>query len=162
AIMAGSNVAAQRGILIRDGVALEKAGRITGVAFDKTGTLTFGKPSVAKAWTTAVPALAPTADLAAALARHSLHPISQAIAKTSSVDLDFTDWREVHGAGVEGRLVQGPKSKVQSREREKAGEHGEVDDAEVSRLGSLRWLKESGVDLGAGETFIKEWVGQGA
>ena len=42
AIMAGSNAAAQRGILIRDGVALEKAGRVTAVLFDKTGTLDVG------------------------------------------------------------------------------------------------------------------------
>src|SRR5579871_1630617 len=47
AIMAGSNAAARRGILIRDGVALEKAGNITAVIFDKTGTLTVGKPEVA-------------------------------------------------------------------------------------------------------------------
>ncbi len=46
AIMAGSNAAAQRGILIRDGVALEKAGLVTAVLFDKTGTLTAGKPEV--------------------------------------------------------------------------------------------------------------------
>jgi Cu+-exporting ATPase len=42
AIMAGSNAAAQRGILIRDGAALEKAGEVTAVIFDKTGTLTVG------------------------------------------------------------------------------------------------------------------------
>ena len=47
AIMASANAAARRGILIRDGVALEKAGKITAVLFDKTGTLTFGKPEVA-------------------------------------------------------------------------------------------------------------------
>src|SRR5438445_439139 len=46
AIMAGANAAARRGILIRDGVALEKAGNITAVLFDKTGTLTEGKPKV--------------------------------------------------------------------------------------------------------------------
>ena len=50
AIMAGSNAAAQRGILIRDGVALEKAGRVTAVLFDKTGTLTVGKPEVVQVW----------------------------------------------------------------------------------------------------------------
>ena len=44
--MAGANAAAQRGILIRDGVALEKAGKVTVVIFDKTGTLTVGKPIV--------------------------------------------------------------------------------------------------------------------
>src|SRR5438093_2557149 len=42
AIMAGANIAAQRGILIRDGAALEKSGGITAVVFDKTGTLTHG------------------------------------------------------------------------------------------------------------------------
>jgi Cu+-exporting ATPase len=31
-----------------------------------------------------------------------------------------------------------------------------------ARLGSLRWLKESGVDLAAGEKFIAEWSQQGA
>jgi Cu+-exporting ATPase len=48
AIMAGSNAAARRGILIRDGVALEKAGRVTAVLFDKTGTLTAGNPNSLK------------------------------------------------------------------------------------------------------------------
>ena len=47
AIMAAANAAARRGILIRDGVALERAGQVTAVIFDKTGTLTFGKPEVA-------------------------------------------------------------------------------------------------------------------
>src|SRR5207247_533310 len=48
AIMAGSNAAARRGILIRDAVALETAGTITAVLLDKTGTLTIGKPEVVK------------------------------------------------------------------------------------------------------------------
>ncbi|HEV2453777.1 MAG TPA: HAD-IC family P-type ATPase, partial [Verrucomicrobiae bacterium] len=47
AIMASANAAARRGILIRDGVALEKAGSITILVLDKTGTLTFGRPEVA-------------------------------------------------------------------------------------------------------------------
>jgi Cu+-exporting ATPase len=147
AIMAGSNAAAQRGILIRDGVALEKAGRITGVVFDKTGTLTLGKPGVVKTWESGAVLTSTTVlDLAAALAQHSLHPISQAIAKLSTADLDFSDWREVHGAGVEGRRVQSP----------------EAENAKMGRLGSLRWLKESGVDLAPGEPFIKEWSAHGA
>ena len=45
AIMASANAAARRGILIRDGVALEKAGTITAILFDKTGTLTGGQNS---------------------------------------------------------------------------------------------------------------------
>src|SRR5205807_4330569 len=48
AIMAASNAASRRGILIRDGLALEKAGNVTAVLFDKTGTITAGKPEVAE------------------------------------------------------------------------------------------------------------------
>jgi Cu+-exporting ATPase len=46
AIMAGTGVAARRGVLIKDAQALELAQRATVIAFDKTGTLTEGKPSV--------------------------------------------------------------------------------------------------------------------
>lgn len=79
AIMAGTNAAARRGILIRDGVALEKAGRVTAVVFDKTGTLTTGKPVVVQTWKSEQ-----DISIVAALARHSTHPIGQAIAKTST------------------------------------------------------------------------------
>src|SRR5207237_1223548 len=79
AIMAGANAAAQRGILIRDGEALEKSGAITTILFDKTGTLTEGKLTVAAF----VPFTnAPNiGQLAASLAAPSRHPLSQAVAK---------------------------------------------------------------------------------
>ncbi len=97
AIMAGANAAARRGILIRDGVALEKAGKITAVIFDKTGTLTMGKPEVAAVGAPstgsasfdslqvrAEPVLGAPFALAATLARNSTHPTSQAITKLYS------------------------------------------------------------------------------
>ena len=162
AIMASANAAARRGILIRDGVALEKAGKITAVIFDKTGTLTVGKPEVvAIGAPVSDPARfemidlragsetgAPNAQIAAALARNSTHPISQAIARLSDQAVNLKDWQEIRGAGVEANIqhstfnIQHPMGKA--------------------RLGSLRWLKESGVDLAAGEKFIAEWSQQGA
>jgi Cu+-exporting ATPase len=82
AIMAGANAAARRGILIRDGTALEKSGHITAIAFDKTGTLTTGVLTVA-----AIQELETLGEagwtlqrLAAALAAGSNHPLSRAIA----------------------------------------------------------------------------------
>jgi Cu+-exporting ATPase len=153
AIMAGSNAAAARGILIRDGVALEKAGEVTAVIFDKTGTLTIGKPEVVKVWerqpdSSATSDFAPVTkwkigDLAAALARHSTHPLSQAIAKSGDVEIPLTDWQEIRGAGVQAKLLSDG-------------------DSHSLKLGSLKWLRESGVNLSAGDAFIQEWSAQGA
>src|SRR5262249_28983440 len=105
AIMAGTNGAARRGILIRDGIALEQAGRITALVFDKTGTLTCGKPVMVAEELYEMPAPSPSAiKLATALARRSNHPNSQAVAALSADDFPFTDWQEVRGAGVQARL----------------------------------------------------------
>ena len=156
AIMAGSNAAAQRGILIRDGVALEKAGEITAVVFDKTGTLTAGKISVVDQWKSEARATVgcgvPTAPIrdsnpedtwlirvAGGLAKHSKHPISQAIAAFSNDTLEIADWKEVHGAGVQGKV-----------------------DGQVAKLGSLIWLEQEGIDLNPGQAFIQKWTNEGA
>jgi len=145
AIMASANAAARRGILIRDGVALEKAGKITAVVFDKTGTLTMGKPEVAAQENCRLPiADCRLEKLAATLATNSTHPISEAIAKISSERISILDWREIRGCGVEAKFAI---CNLQSA---------------IVRLGALRWLKESGVNLAAGGKFIAEWSGQGA
>ena len=154
AIMAGSNAAAQRGILIRDGVALEKAGRVTAVLFDKTGTLTSGKPEVVSVWPGPEAASqvrspksevqTPCLRLAATLASHSSHPISQAIARLSPDRPAVADWKEIRGAGVQASVASNHEPPV------------------TARLGSVRWLEESGVDLAPGQAFIAEWASQGA
>lgn len=46
AIMVGTGMGAERGILIKGGASLEKVHNLTAVMFDKTGTLTAGKPGV--------------------------------------------------------------------------------------------------------------------
>jgi Cu+-exporting ATPase len=168
AIMAGSNAAAQRGILIRDGVALEKAGRVTAVLFDKTGTLTVGKPEVVKVWEggevrspksevrrKAEGAKAEMEEsglrLAATLASHSSHPISQAVAKLAEDGLALADWQEVRGAGVQARVEADRQSPIGNRAP-----------SLTARLGSIRWLEESGVDLAPGKEFIADSAAQGA
>ncbi len=140
AIMAGANAAARRGILIRDGVALEKAGKISAIVFDKTGTLTMGKPKVA-AVCEIQRSRNTSQSLAAALARDSSHPISQAIARISAEKIPIESWREIPGAGIEA-VIQNSAGKI--------------------RLGSLAWLRENGIDSSQGEHFIVEWSAHGA
>ncbi|MDE3068101.1 MAG: heavy metal translocating P-type ATPase [Verrucomicrobiota bacterium] len=149
AIMAAANAAARRGILVRDGVALEKAGKISAVIFDKTGTLTVGKPEVAAIEKCgAAGAECEVEKLAAALARNSTHPISQSIAKVSTEEVRLDDWREIRGAGVEARWAADPALRPPR--------------SAVVRLGSPRWLLECGADLSSGGNFISEWSNQGA
>jgi len=75
-IIAGIGRAAQFGILIRNGEALEKAAHLKTIILDKTGTVTEGKPRVCDV-------VAQNKDevlcLAAALEAHSEHPLAKAI-----------------------------------------------------------------------------------
>jgi Cu+-exporting ATPase len=147
AIMAGTNAAARRGILVRDGIALERAGKITAIVFDKTGTLTEGKPVVAAQEIFVANQNADAIKLAAALARGSNHPLSQAVAKLHADEIPFSDWQEVRGAGVQARAS--------------ANFLPGIGATALLRLGSLRWLRESGVDLQPGKAFEEKWAQQG-
>ncbi len=89
----------ERGILMKDGAALERAAEADRVAFDKTGTLTLGRPRVVEQRLES-----PTAGrVAAALAAASTHPLSRALAESMPMPYRFEGpVREVPGLGVEG------------------------------------------------------------
>jgi Cu+-exporting ATPase len=143
AIMAAANVAARKGILIRDGQALEKSGRITMVLFDKTGTLTRGQVTCAEVLELAgnQADLPPVKSLAAALARPSAHPLSQTLARLAQGELPtLSQWQEHRGKGVQAVWESAPG-------------FGNA----VLRLGSLSWLEEAGVDLSPAAHFTREW-----
>ena len=80
AVMVGSGVGAQLGILFKGGDVLEDTSNVTAVMFDKTGTLTRGALEVG---VVAVWAKGMTHDellvMAASAERHSEHPIGQAV-----------------------------------------------------------------------------------
>jgi Cu+-exporting ATPase len=108
-IMVGVGKAAEYGILIRNGEALQQAGKLTTVVLDKTGTVTEGHP--------AVTALVPHAGwdeqrlltLAASLETGSEHPLGEAIvqvAKDKGLDLSpVSDFKAIAGHGVSGTVT---------------------------------------------------------
>jgi len=124
AIMAGTGVAAQRGILIRDAQALELAHRVNTVAFDKTGTLTQGRPQLTHYQPfTSEPTPNDGLMLAASLLSGSEHPLARAViqhARAQGVVLQTANAVEaVSGRGTQGlvsgrRLVMGSLSWIQS------------------------------------------------
>jgi P-type Cu+ transporter len=105
AIMAGTNAAAKRGILVRDGSALEKCGRVTAVLFDKTGTLTVGQPKVEEFVALNGVAEETLRSLAKGLTAPSRHPYSRALFQSLDgvKEIALGNWREERGAGVSGR-----------------------------------------------------------
>jgi P-type Cu2+ transporter len=124
AIMVGTGLGAQRGILFKNAIALETAARIDTVVMDKTGTLTKGEPEV----TDIVPADGVTEPellrLVAAVEQESEHPLAGAIVRRAtqagvdSVAADRFENVPGHGAvaSVEGRRVVVGNRRLMERE----------------------------------------------
>lgn len=93
----------KRGVLIKDGAALERLAEADSVRFDKTGTLTLGRPAPVGTL-----ALEPREKpIALALARASSHPLARALAAALQAEgvkaAEVTDLAETSGFGVEAR-----------------------------------------------------------
>lgn len=114
-IMVGTGRGAQLGVLIKNGTALETAGKAQAVIFDKTGTLTHGKPEL----TDVLPLTqldgmeAPQiVTLAAAVEALSEHPLAQAIVRAAeglsvptAQNVTAVAGKGIQGT-VEGKLVR--------------------------------------------------------
>ena len=123
-LMVGVGKAAENGVLIRNGEALETASRLTTIVLDKTGTITKGKPEL----TDVLPLKGYTEEellrLAAVADRRSEHPLAQAIVKGARDRGVKVGEPEVfnaipgHGveASVEGRRIFVGNRKLMERE----------------------------------------------
>ncbi len=106
AIMAGTGVAAQHGILIKDAEALEITHNVRVVAFDKTGTLTLGRPEVVAEESAGSDVSVLT--LTASLQADSDHPLAYAVGEAARrrgiQPVPVRDSRALPGRGVAGRI----------------------------------------------------------
>ena len=126
-IMVGVGKAAEFGVLIRNGEALQRAGSLTTVVLDKTGTVTQGAPRVmsvqaAEGWLE-TDVLRRAASIEAA----SEHPLAEAVlaaARERGIEPEaVTGFEAISGKGVRAELA-----------------------GEVLRFGNRRLMQESGID----------------
>ena len=130
-LMVGTGMAARRGILVREPQALETLRTVKIVAFDKTGTLTQGRPKLTAQVSAdgSAPGEALLLRWAAALQAGNAHPLAHAVTEAALAagvsPPQVEDLQVVAGRGVQGQVEGQPL-----------------------RLGSQRWLLESGLNPG--------------
>ncbi|XP_055100768.1 copper-transporting ATPase 2 isoform X17 [Symphalangus syndactylus] len=109
AVMVGTGVAAQNGILIKGGKPLEMAHKIKTVMFDKTGTITHGVPRVMRVLLLGDMATLPLRKVLAVVGTaeaSSEHPLGVAVTKYCKEELGTetlgycTDFQAVPGCGI--------------------------------------------------------------
>ncbi len=102
---AGIAAAARQGMLLKGGSYVEMLARVKAVAFDKTGTLTRDALQLEDVLLSCGVTSEEALQLAAALERHSTHPIAKALCAAASGELPVvTDLQEQAGLGVCGTI----------------------------------------------------------
>jgi Cu+-exporting ATPase len=147
AILVGTGKAAEHGILIRSGEALERLARARRVLLDKTGTITEGTPAVTHIVTAKKPDGTPIspADVlkwAASVEQRSEHPLAHAILKAGQ-DKQVTLLPVEKFAAMEGRGVRGTV------------------DRRIIEVISLRHARERSLELGSLGTDADRLAAQG-
>ena len=129
AIMVGTGLGAERGVLFKNASAIETAARIDTVVIDKTGTLTKGEPEVTDLFVGSLDELE-LLRLVAAVERESEHPLAEAV----------VTFAEARGA-----------ARVAASEFENIPGHGAIATVDGRRvvIGNRRLFEREHIDLGA-------------
>jgi heavy metal translocating P-type ATPase len=107
AVIAGISRAADLGVIVKTGSAIEQLGRAQAVVFDKTGTLTLGHPTVGHVRSLDGVPSGELLRLAAAVEQLSSHHLGEAVvdvARAHGAIEAATDFHEIPGAGVTARV----------------------------------------------------------
>jgi P-type Cu+ transporter len=108
ALMVGTGMGAERGVLFRRGDALQTMSEVRTIVFDKTGTITRGRPGVSDVVTNGKFGEQEVLFLAAGLEQGSEHPVGQAVleeARARGVHPGaLDDFEAMPGKGIRGRV----------------------------------------------------------
>ncbi len=109
-VMVGVGKAAEYGVLIRKGDALQKAGQLTIVVLDKTGTITEGKPVVTAIETSEGWSENELLKITSSVETNSEHPLAEAVVEASkekNIELiPIESFEAVSGHGVRALYQQ--------------------------------------------------------
>ena len=123
AVVAAIGNLAKRGVLVRDGDALERMSQVDTVAFDKTGTVTEGRPKVV--WSDGSDRVLSAATSAESMSEHPFAKALVAYARSKDVEVSAPgSFRMTVGRGVEASV-----------------------DGESVSIGSLRMMEEAGIAI---------------
>ena len=127
AIMVGTGLGAQNGILFKNASALEDATKLNVIIFDKTGTLTMGQPEVVDLVLAAGATEQQLLAAAAAVEAGSDHPLAQAILRRAA------DVKVTKATGFKNLEGKGAQAKIGGK---------------TALLGNKRLMTENKIDLG--------------
>ncbi len=142
AILVGSGIGAERGLLIRGGDVLESVHTLNTIVFDKTGTLTVPTPQLTDCISLTSDPRPPLLQLAATVESGTCHPLATAIQQQAIADgidlLPARDFYTAPGLGVSA-IVSGFAG---------AGVEAATGEQRVL-LGTADWLQEQGITVTA-------------
>uniref|UniRef100_A0A8B9F274 Copper-transporting ATPase 2 n=1 Tax=Amazona collaria TaxID=241587 RepID=A0A8B9F274_9PSIT len=150
AVMVGTGVAAQNGILIKGGKPLEMAHKIKTVMFDKTGTITCGVPKVMRVLLlgdTAVLSLKKVLAVVGTAEASSEHPLGVAVTKYCKEELGTqslgycTDFQAVPGCGISCK-VGGVEAVLDMAEEGPSASH-----TYSVLIGNREWMRRNGLHI---------------
>ena len=108
ALMAGTGKAAEYGILIKSGEALQKTASVDAIVLDKTGTITYGKPNISGVELSDGVSRTEFLSYCASLEKMSSHvlgkPVVELAEKEGMEILPVENFETVKGAGIKGEV----------------------------------------------------------
>ncbi|XP_066401047.1 copper-transporting ATPase 2 isoform X3 [Molothrus aeneus] len=169
AVMVGTGVAAQNGILIKGGKPLEMAHQIKTVMFDKTGTITYGVPKVMRLLLMGDTAVLPLKKVLAVVGTaeaSSEHPLGMAVTKYCKEELGTeslgycTDFQAVPGCGISckvggveailGTAEEAPNKLDANRtgnSKTMPADKGKHEQKYSVLIGNREWMRRNGLNI---------------